>query len=149
LPSLASLAKAQAHIRDLERIAQARPAERAPANALLRFINAGAGRPDRPVGFLPAAGPGARAAPAPIDALSRIPLPSASELTLDGIAEQSRRAIALQGLARSDKLHLLDRRHPERARFEETCRRLLDQEAELDRAEQAATHWVTRPSADE
>jgi hypothetical protein len=149
LPSLASLAKAQAHVRDLERIAQAQMAERTPAHALLRFINAEIGRRDRPVGFLSTVVPAARAALDAIDALSRIPLPGAGELTLDDLAEQSRRAIALHGLARSDKLHLLDRRHPERARFEEACRRLLDQQAELDRAEQAATHWVTRPSADE
>jgi hypothetical protein len=150
LPSLASLAKAKAHIRDLERIAHARGInDRVPVHALLRFINAEVGRRDRPVGFLAAAVAKVRAALDAIDALSRILLPGAGELTLDGIAEQTRMAIALQGLARSETLHLLDSRHPERARFEASCRRLLDQEAELDRKEQAATHWVTRPSADE
>jgi hypothetical protein len=152
LPSLASFSKAREHIRDLESIAQARGMnDRAPAHALLRFINAEVGRRDRPVGFLSAAVPAARAGLDAIDALSRIPLPvdGAGELTIDGIAEQNRMAIALRNLAGSEKLHLLDRCHPERARFEESCARLLDRGTELDRREQAAVHWVTRLSADE
>ncbi len=151
LPSLTSLGGAREAILDMERIAQARlPASMRPQD-LLRFIRSEIALRERRLGFLAETVPATRAALEGIDSVSGLLLGAnaGDELTFDDIVAQCRLAAALRQLAQNEKLQLLDRRHPERARVDEDCERLARRGAELDRQEREGTQWLIRLSAKE
>ena len=151
LPAWTNLASAREAILDIERIAKAQlPIEIKPQE-FLRFVRSEIAHRERLRAFLTDTIPPARAALDRIDALARLSLSEGTThaLTFDDIAAQSRLAVELRQLAQNEKLHLLDRHHPDRARFQYAYDRLSRRGAELDAQAQAAAHWATRPSPHE
>ncbi len=151
LPPWTSLTCAREAILDIERIAQARLPSAMKPQELLRLIRSEISRRDRLLGFLTETIPSARAALEGMGSLVRLAASAGTgdAGTFDDIAAQSRLAGALRQLAQTEKLQVLDRHHPERARFEESYERLSRRGTELDGQERAATHWITRLSAQE
>ncbi len=151
LPAWISLTGAREVIHDMERICQARLPAGMKCQELLRFVRSEIARRDRLLGFLAEAIPPARAALEGIASLARLVLSddTGNAVTLEDIAAQSRLAVSLRRLAQKEKLQVLDRSHPERARFEDACEQLSSRGAELDRQEQCATQWIMRMSPQE
>jgi hypothetical protein len=151
LPTWSDLSAVRDKIADIERRAAGRLKNGLTPQALLRFVRSELALRERLLAFLAEAVPAARRALDAIDPVLQFCILRRDHQALEfgQLLDQSRLASVLSPLAQNQKLHLLDRHHPDQTQFIEVYERLNRCRAELDAQRQANCAWTNRLSPQE
>jgi hypothetical protein len=145
LPAQMSFNRARNAMTEIERLAATRL--RGPAQEFLRFLKSDLSqRLDSPAALSKGIAEAISALEAVLDVEPFVPVASPLyNFSLRDLDAQTALAQSLRSLALSEKLNMLDRFDPERARFEDASRRLTQRLAELDEREKESS-WLAKMS---